>query len=69
MTDARDRSDAVIVRFAPINRATRRLRFEPRSEGNWTRVEEVWSRDSWRAVGTETVESIGFEGVTDDLLD
>lgn len=61
MTDARDRSDAVIVRWTPIGRATRRYRFEPHSAGGWTAYEEVRARGEWRPVGTESVEELDIE--------
>jgi len=66
----RDRSDAVIVRWNPAGRAARRFVFEPRSDGNWTRSEQVRDHaDDWREVGSEVVESIGFEGVPPECVD
>jgi len=62
----RDRSDAVTLRWDPAGRAPRRLRFEPRdyaTEGDWERIEEVWTGDErgWRTVGSEIVQSVVIE--------
>jgi len=65
-----DRSDAVVARWKPQGRAARRLLFEPTSEGNWLRREQVIDHtDSWQTVGTETTESIGFENVPPECVD
>lgn len=33
----------------------RRVRFEPRSDGDWERIEGVWTGCSWRPTGREVV--------------
>jgi len=57
----RDRSDAVTLRWDPAGRAPRRLRFEPREYavgGDWERIEQTWTGEEWRTVGSEIVESV-----------
>jgi len=50
-----DRSDATIVRFKPVAGPPQRVRFEPRSDGSWDRIEEVWTGCVWRPLGREAV--------------
>jgi len=66
----RDRSDAVIVRWKPQGRASRRLVFEPTAERNWLRREQVRNHaDDWQTVGSEPAEFIGFENVPPEYVD
>ena len=58
-----DRSDAATLRFDPAGRAPRRLRFEPRADGDWERREEVWNGCRWRGVGSERVDDLAVENV------
>lgn len=72
MADARDRSDAIIQRFDPLGRASRRNRFEPYDGdgARWKRYEEVVNhRGEWHTVATELVESLAFENVPADAVD
>jgi len=65
-----DRTDRVIVRWSPTGRAPRRIVFEPVESGGWNRIEQAYSDDrGWRTVGSERVESIGFEGPVADHHD
>lgn len=64
----RDRSDAVIVRLDPVRGSPRRYRFEPRRDGDWTMVDEVWTGCTWRSRGREVMASIGFENVPPELV-
>jgi hypothetical protein len=65
----RDRSDAIIVRRDPATGPPERDRYEPREDGRWTRIDEVWSGCAWHGRGTEVVKSIGFEGVPPECVD
>jgi hypothetical protein len=55
-----DRSDALILRYDPVGRAPRRLRFEPTADG-YERIEEVWNGCQWRGVGNESVDHLALE--------
>jgi hypothetical protein len=57
------RSDAVTVRITGLRGSPRRLRFEPRDDGNWDHYDEEWSGCEWRTKGHEVVEEVGFENV------
>lgn len=62
-----DRSDAITLQYQPAGRAARRLVFEPRSDGGYLCVEEVWSGCGyWREVGSEPVDTVSVEGVDHD---
>jgi hypothetical protein len=57
-----DRSDAITLQYQPAGRAARRLTFEPRSDGGYERIEEVWSGCGyWRQVGSERVDTVSVE--------
>jgi len=69
----RDRSDGVVVWWTYRDQPDRRLVFEPTSRGGWTRIEQARDRAAspraWRTVGSDRVDSIGFEGVTPEVLE
>ena len=56
-----DRSDAVTVRWQPPRQPARKLVFEPRSDGDWLRIEKSWTGCTWREVGTEVVDDVAVE--------
>lgn len=57
----RDRSDAIIVRRDPLRGPPERDRYEPRSDGRWVRVDEVWTGCTWRPRGRELVANVSVE--------
>jgi hypothetical protein len=75
MTDARDRSDAVVVTYTPCGhgRTTRRITFEPYSDDSidaeWLRTEDVQGAEGWRRVGSEPVESLSVERAREEVAD
>lgn len=61
MTD--DRSDAIVLTYTPAipEQPPRRVVFEPRSNGDWTRYEETKRDDGWHPTGSEIVASVNVE--------
>lgn len=56
MTDA---TDAFMITLSPSAAPRRRLRFEPRSDGEgWWYIEDEWSGCGWRPVGREAVKDV-----------
>lgn len=55
-----DRSDAIEISEAPASDADRKVIYEPRSDGSWTRVEKTWdeTRGRFRTTGTQDVEHV-----------
>lgn len=58
-----DRSDGFAVVYDDADgRPPRRLRFEPRDDGRWDRIEEIWSGCSyWRPVGRAVCERVELD--------
>lgn len=44
--------------FEPVHGPKRRVVFEPRSDGDYDRVEAVWTGCRWRPTGRERVLSV-----------
>jgi len=57
-----DRADAIIVRRDPVRGPPERDRYEPRSDGRWRRVDEVWTGCAWRPRGSAIIEAVAVEG-------
>jgi hypothetical protein len=55
---ARDRSDTIFVSYKPARSPRRRIRFEHRSDGTWTRVEQEYRGGGWATVGREIVREL-----------
>lgn len=53
-------TEQTTIRFDPVGGPRERLRFEPRPDGSWERIDEVWTGCSWRPRGRDTVESISI---------
>lgn len=45
----------VSVRYRPPEGSPRRVTFDPRSDGRWTRTTDVWTDGAWREQETEIV--------------
>lgn len=57
-----DRSDAVVLTWTPRSSPPRRIVFEPRSDGDWTRYDQALGPEEvWRTRGTEVVDNVGVE--------
>ena len=56
--------DTFVVRFEPDTGAARRVVYHPRSDGGFTREEQVWrlAADGWHTVGSEPVAVVETEG-------
>jgi len=55
-------TNAITLRWTPPNARPRRVRFEPRSPGGWTRIEqERTTEGEWRTVGQEIVAGVELE--------
>ena len=56
--------DAVVVRERVVDGPTRRIVFEPRSDGRYERREQLWRQalDGWHTTGTEIVDTVAIEG-------
>ena len=54
---------AIVVRETPIEGATRRVVYEPRSDGHYERREQLWREAiaGWHTTGTEVVSDIAVE--------
>jgi hypothetical protein len=52
-----DRSEHVIE-FTDTTQTRRRLRFVPHLDGDWWRIEEVWTGCIWRQTGRERVTDV-----------
>lgn len=68
MSDTRDRSDAIVVTYGPLERAPRREVFEPHDgpDAKWHRRFEARRDDgTWRPVGGELVDRVTVEGPID----
>lgn len=63
-----DRSDAVVITYAPAGRAKRRAVFEPWDgrEAEYQRVAQTMGHDGWHTIGTELVEDLRIEGPRED---
>ncbi|PSQ06644.1 hypothetical protein BRC92_00295 [Halobacteriales archaeon QS_4_69_31] len=46
--------------YEPARGPPRRVRFEPRSDGTYERVEDVWTGCRWRPTGREPVDALHF---------
>jgi len=55
-----DRSDAVEISESPAGDADRKVIYEPRSDGGWTKVEKTYDADRghFRVTGTAAVETL-----------
>ena len=66
-SEGTNRSDAVTVTWSANDRK-RRFVFEPRSDGRYDRVEEVFTTGGyWREVGTEAVDTVAVENATETV--
>ena len=56
--------EAVILRERVVDGPTRRIVFEPRSDGRYERREQLWRQalDGWHTTGTEIVDTVAIEG-------
>ena len=56
--------EAVVVRERVVDGPTRRIVFEPRSDGRYERREQLWRQalDGWHTTGTEIVDTVAIEG-------
>ena len=56
--------EAVIVRERVTGGPTRRIVFEPRSDGRYDRREQLWREAiaGWHTTGSEVVETLAIEG-------
>jgi len=56
--------EAVILRERVLDGPTRRIVYEPRSDGRYERREQLWRQalDGWHTTGTEIVETLAVEG-------
>jgi hypothetical protein len=55
-----DRSDAVVIAESPAFDTDRKVIYEPRSDGGWTRVVKTWDADRghFRVTGTADVDTL-----------
>lgn len=60
-------AEAITVRWDPARGPPRRVRFEPRSDGRWMRIESVWTGCKWRPTGREVVTDVGVEQAAGDV--
>lgn len=61
--------DSITVRWTGADTSPRRLRFEPRSAGGYTRIEERWSGDEWVPEGQEIVADVGLDAPAAVIVD
>jgi len=56
--------EALILRERVLDGPTRRIVYEPRSDGRYERREQLWRQalDGWHTTGTEIVETLAVEG-------
>ena len=56
--------EAVAVRERVVDGPTRRIVYEPRSDGRYERREQLWRQalDGWHTTGTEIVDTVAIEG-------
>jgi len=50
----------IVIRWTGVDATPRRLTFERRSLGGWTRLEERWTGDNWEPVGSEIVTDVAM---------
>ena len=53
-----DVSDAHGFVYEPTRGEKRRVKFVPRSDGTWLRIESEWNGCRWRETGREVVETV-----------
>ena len=55
---------AIVVRETVVDGPTRRIVYEPRSDGRYERSEQWWrlAIEGWHTTGTELVEQLAIEG-------
>ena len=56
--------EAIVVRERVTDGPTRRIVFEPRSDGRYDRREQLWREAiaGWHTTGSEVVETLAIEG-------
>ena len=56
--------EAIVVRERVAGGPTRRVVFEPRSDGRYDRREQLWREAiaGWHTTGSEVVETLAIEG-------
>jgi len=61
--------ESITLRWTPPNGRPRRLRFEPRATGGHNRIEDEWTGEEWRTVGSEIVARVGLEAPAAVVVD
>jgi len=66
-----DRRDAPVVVEQRPSGQDHRYVYEPRSDGNWDRVQYIWLEDgdAWHEAGSVIVESIGFRNLPPEVIE
>jgi hypothetical protein len=59
MTD--DRTDSATLTWTTARGTKHRIVIEPRSDGDYERVEQTWSNGAWRESGREVVTHVDIE--------
>lgn len=54
-------TEGLTIRHEPVRGVPQRVRYEPRADGGWRRIDEVWTGCEWRHRGAERVESVSIE--------
>jgi len=63
MTD--DRTDAATVTWTTARGTKHRIVIEPRSDGDYDRVEQTWSNGAWRESGREVLSHVDIDAPED----
>ncbi|ELY52863.1 hypothetical protein [Natronococcus jeotgali] len=58
--------ESIVLEWTPLNACRRRLVFEPRDLGGWTRTEEERRDEEWRVVDREVVTHVELESSGSD---
>lgn len=53
--------DSIVLRWTGEDADPRRVRFEPRDAGGWTRIEQRHNGDEWLTVGREIVSDVALD--------
>ena len=62
-------TDAFAVQWTATDGRSRKLVFEPRPDGDWTRLEYELRESQWREVGFESVTAVSVTDPVDSDLD
>ena len=64
-----DRSGGHTVRREPVHGPPERTRYEPRDDGGWMAIDEVWTGCVWRPRGRTALDHVAFENMPDGSQD